>query len=68
MADLALSDFIQMVKTSGSRGSELLDLDPESVNVQVLDEDGNVYDVLNVKFSLATQSIVIEFDHDNDED
>jgi hypothetical protein len=65
MSDLSLNDFIEQLNTSASIANNLLQ--PEEMKVQIIDEEGNVYDITDVKFNVVTRTITIEFDHDNEE-
>lgn len=66
MAELKLSDFNEMIRTSSEVGHELTG--EENFNLQIEDEDGTLYDIQDVKFNLRTKSIHIKFNHDNDDD
>lgn len=66
MAELKINDFDEMLTTSTKIGNEF-GLDSENIMVQIVDEDGEVYDIQDVKFNLQTRSILIEFNHDNED-
>lgn len=66
MAELKIGDFDQMLSASTGVGNEF-GIDSENITVTVRDEDGELYDIVDVKFDLQTRSIHLIFNHDNDE-
>lgn len=66
MAELKIKDFDQMLSTSTGVGNEF-GVDSENITVQIEDEDGELYDIQDVKFDLQTRSIHLIFNHDNDD-
>lgn len=65
MSDTKINDFNQMLTMSTTIANEH-GIHSENILVQIVDEDGEVYDIVDVKFELATRSITLVFDHDND--
>lgn len=68
MPDRAMkaSDLLEMLKTSSDIGYTYRE-DAE-VTVQLMDEDGNLYYIQDVKYHVVAGSVVIEFSHDDDPD
>lgn len=67
MAELKIDDFDQMLSTSTRVGNEL-GVDSENILVQIEDESGEIYDIVDVKFNLRTRAIHIQLSFDNDDD
>ncbi|MFE1914993.1 hypothetical protein [Streptomyces anandii] len=68
MKEMKIRDLIPMLNTSAEIG-----FDRENghegigdVEVTIMDEDLNVYDIQNVQYDNLTGAIVIQFNHDND--
>lgn len=64
MADLSIGDFDDMLTTSTQIGNGL-GVGSENILVQIEDEEGDLYDIVDVKFNHMTRAIHIKFDHDN---
>lgn len=67
MADLKIDDFDKMLSTSTRVGNEL-GVDSENILVQIEDESGEIYDIVDVKFNPMTKAIHIQLSFDNDDD
>lgn len=65
MAELKISDFDEMLSTSTKVGNEL-GVDSENILIQIEDGDGELYDIVDVKFNMRTRAIHLIFNHDND--
>jgi hypothetical protein len=64
--ELKISDFDNWMNTSTSVANECGVYEETPLTVRIEDEDGELYDIVDVKFSPMTRSIHIKFSHDND--
>lgn len=65
MAELKIKDFDQWLSTSTSVANEC-GVYEETLTVRIEDEDGEIYDIEDVKFNPMTRALHIIFNHDND--
>lgn len=62
MAELNALDFNEMINTSVSNAPL-----PRDVTIILRDEEGMDYDIQDVKYDKDTDSVIIKFNHDNED-
>lgn len=66
MAELKLTDFDPMLTASTAIANEAFNVSSDEVLIKIEDEDGELYEIEDVKYNHMTRAIHIKFNHDND--